>query len=328
MISPMIVTDELTKRYPVKVSRWKRLVGRKGKPREDSILAVDRLRLEVKKGEVFGFLGPNGAGKTTTIKMLIGLMPPTSGTARVAGHDVERDKVEVQACVGYMPESRSFYSRISVERTLGYYSRLYSISKHESTARIAECLETVGLTGERGKPCGKLSFGMRKRLSLAQALLHEPELLILDEPTGGLDPQGKRDFQDLLRTLSGDGITIFMSSHLLGEMQKICSNVGIINSGRLIADGSLSDLQRRLSKKAKVRIAIRVRSPASVPLEEIRARPEVADATLRTDILTIMAHDEDVSSEINRLLVSRNCQVRSMVIEEPELEDIFFDITS
>ena len=327
----MILTEELTKHYSSDVPGWKRwgrrVMNRKTRD-ENAILAVDKLNMNVGKGEIFGFIGPNGAGKTTTIKMLVGLMPPSSGRARVCGFDIGSQGDMVRGKIGYMPEAPAFYPRIPVVDVLEYYSKLYSIERGEISGRIRSVLSTVGLGKERGKLCGRLSFGMKKRLSLAQALLNEPSLLILDEPTGGLDPAGKRDFRGLLKRLSRKGITIFMSSHLLEEVQKICTHVGIINNGRLVAGGSMEDLQGRIAKRAKVKIFIKVASPGKIPNTLIEGVEGVTDVTVRDDEITVMGNSEEISSEINKILVQNNCKVRSIIIEEPELEDIFFDYTS
>ena len=326
----MIETNDLTKQYSSDVPRlkrwWKRL-KKNGLQNKRDILAVDQLNMSVGKGEIYGFIGPNGAGKTTAIKMLVGLMSPTSGSAKVCGFDIEKEGDRVRGRIGYMPEAPAFYPRIPVEEVLSYYSKLYSINSAEISRRIHGVLSIVGLTKERRKLCGRLSFGMKKRLSLAQALLNEPSLLILDEPTGGLDPAGKRDFRGLLKKLSRNGITIFMSSHLLQEVQKICTHVGIINHGRLVTSGSMEDLQKTISKRAKIKIVIKVSSPIKIPLSVIKETNGVIDATLIDDVMTVMGNNEDVSSEINSLLVKNDCKVRSIVIEEPELEDIFFDYT-
>ncbi len=324
----MITIRDLTKRYPPGIPRWKKWFHRGSKETFLGELAVDRLNMEVGKGQVYGFIGPNGAGKTTTIKMLVGLMPPSSGTALVCGLDVVEEGEMVRGRIGYMPEAPSFYPRVSVLDVLRYYSKLYSIPGGSIDRKIAKVLRTVGIAGERAKLCGKLSFGMKKRLSLAQALLNDPELLILDEPTGGLDPGGKRDFRKLLTKLSDRGITIFMSSHLLEEVQKISTHVGIIHHGRLITSGSLGELQEKMGKEAKVKIKVRVASTSKIPLSSIEKIEGIIDLRISEDTMTIVAETDNISSEVNRLLVENDCQVRSIVIEEPELEDIFFDQTS
>ena len=324
----MIEAVNLTKRYPKDIPRLKRAKARmKGEKLERSVIAVDGLNMLVERGQVYGFIGPNGAGKTTTIKMLIGLMPPSSGTATVCGCDVKEEPQRVLGRIGYMPEIPAFYPRVSVLDSLKYGSRLYRISKSLIPARIDRVLNTVGLSDERKKKCGKLSFGMKKRLSLAHALLNEPELLILDEPTGGLDPMGKRDFRQLLRDLSERNITIFMSSHLLAEVQKICTHVGIINNGRLRTSGSMEELQKKISERAKVRMEIKVTSALKIPLAMIRKTDGVINVKVSGNTMTVMASREGVSSEINSMLVKEDCPVRSIVIEEPEQEHIFFDYT-
>ena len=324
----MIEAVNLTKRYPMDISKWKRAIARMKREKPDrSVPAVDRLNMKVERGEVYGFIGPNGAGKTTTIKMLIGLMPPSSGSATVCGFDVKEEAHRVLGKIGYMPEIPAFYPRVSVLDSLKYCSKLYRIPASRIPTRIDRALNTVGLSDEKKKKCGKLSFGMKKRLSLAHALINEPELLILDEPTGGLDPMGKRDFRHLLKELSERDITIFMSSHLLAEVQKICTHVGIINKGRLRTSGSMEELQKKISERAKVRMEIKVMSAAKIPLAMIRQTEGIIDVKVSGNTMTVMASKEGVSSEINGMLVKNDCPVRSIVIEEPELEDIFFDYT-
>ena len=323
----MITIRDLTKRYPPSIPRWKKWFRRDGKDACIGELAVDGLNMEVGKGQVYGFIGPNGAGKTTTIKMLVGLMLPSSGTAVVCGYDVVKESEMVRSRIGYMPEAPSFYPRVSVLDVLRYYCKLYSVPGRSIDRKIAQILRTVGIAGERSKSCGKLSFGMKKRLSLAQALLNDPELLILDEPTGGLDPAGKRDFRKLLKTLSDRDITIFMSSHLLEEVQKISTHVGIIHHGRLITSGTIAELQEKMGNKAKVKIMVKVASSSKIPVSFIKDIEGIIDLKISENSMSVVAESDGVSSEVNRILVENDCQVRSLVIEEPELEDIFFDHT-
>jgi len=208
--------------------------------------AVDRLDLEVREGEIFGFLGPNGAGKTTTILMLLGLTEPTAGSARVLGHDPVLDPLPIKRQVGYLPENVGFYDDLTARENLQYIADLNRIPRSEAARKIESALATVGLSDVDDKPVGAFSRGMRQRLGLAELLVKDPRLMILDEPTLGLDPDGTLKMLDLIRDLNRSrGITVMFSSHLLDQVQRICHRVGIMIQGRLVALGTLEELARR-----------------------------------------------------------------------------------
>ncbi|MGA4645700.1 ABC transporter ATP-binding protein [Limisphaera sp. 4302-co] len=208
--------------------------------------AVDRLDLEVREGEIFGFLGPNGAGKTTTILMLLGLTEPTAGSARVLGHDPVLNPLPIKRQVGYLPENVGFYDDLTARENLQYIADLNRIPRSEAARKIESALATVGLSDVDDKPVGAFSRGMRQRLGLAELLVKDPRLMILDEPTLGLDPDGTLKMLDLIRDLNRSrGITVMFSSHLLDQVQRICHRVGIMIQGRLVALGTLEELARR-----------------------------------------------------------------------------------
>ncbi|GIX50601.1 MAG: ABC transporter ATP-binding protein [Limisphaera sp.] len=208
--------------------------------------AVDRLDLEVREGEIFGFLGPNGAGKTTTILMLLGLTEPTAGSARVLGHDPVLDPLPIKRQVGYLPENVGFYDDLTAWENLQYIADLNRIPRFEAARKIESALATVGLADVDDKPVGAFSRGMRQRLGIAELLVKDPRLMILDEPTLGLDPDGTLKMLDLIRDLNRSrGITVMFSSHLLDQVQRICHRVGIMIQGRLVALGTLEELARR-----------------------------------------------------------------------------------
>jgi len=208
--------------------------------------AVDRLDLEVREGEIFGFLGPNGAGKTTTILMLLGLTEPTAGSARVLGHDPVLDPLPIKRQVGYLPENVGFYDDLTAWENLQYIADLNRIPRSDAARKIESALATVGLSDVGDKPVGAFSRGMRQRLGIAELLVKDPRLLILDEPTLGLDPDGTLKMLDLIRDLNRSrGITVMFSSHLLDQVQRICHRVGIMIQGRLVALGTLEELARR-----------------------------------------------------------------------------------
>ncbi|MGD9123865.1 MAG: ABC transporter ATP-binding protein [Desulfarculaceae bacterium] len=205
--------------------------------------AVDNLSLSVDSGEIFGFLGPNGAGKTTTLLMLLGLTEPTSGQAQVLGLDPVRDPLGVKRKVGYLPENMGFYGDLTARENLAYVARLNRFPEAEIAQRVETALETVGLTPEADKLAGAYSRGMRQRLGIAELMVKEPQLVFLDEPTLGLDPEGINRMLDLITSLSKErGITVLLSSHLLHQVQRICNRVGIMIQGRMVASGPIDQL--------------------------------------------------------------------------------------
>jgi len=226
-MAAIIQTQELTRRY-----------GRQ--------TAVDGLTLEINEREIFGFLGPNGAGKTTTILMLLGLTEPTAGHARVLSVDPAHDPLQIKRQVGYLPENVGFYDDLTGRENLRYMARLNQLPEAEGHVKIEEALATVGLNGEGEKLVGAYSRGMRQRLGIAELLIKEPKLLILDEPTLGLDPDGTNKMLDLIVSLSRDrGITVMLSSHQLEQVQRICTRVGIMIKGKLVALGTIEELAQR-----------------------------------------------------------------------------------
>jgi len=223
----IIETHELTKRYGAQT-------------------AVNRLSLQVARSEIFGFLGPNGAGKTTTFLMLLGLSEPTSGTARVCGFDPTREALKVKRVVGYLPESVGFYDDLTATENLRFVARLNGIRDGGLPAKLEEVMERVGLLAEGNKRVGAYSRGMRQRLGIAEVLLKEPQVVFLDEPTLGLDPDGTRRMLEMIQSLSRErGITVFFSSHQLDQVQRICDRVGIMLQGSLVGVGPLDALAKQ-----------------------------------------------------------------------------------
>jgi ABC-2 type transport system ATP-binding protein len=204
------------------------------------VLAVDSLDLDIRAGEVFGLLGPNGSGKSTTIKMLLGLLYPTTGSARIFGRPPT--DTSIKSRIGFMPEESYLYRFLNAYETLDYYGRLFKLDRHERRRRIEQLIEMVGLKRAGRRPVGTYSKGMARRIGLAQALINDPDLLILDEPTTGLDPIGTRQIKDVIVTLASRGKTILLCSHLLADVEDVCSRVAIMYGGRRQAIGSISDL--------------------------------------------------------------------------------------
>ena len=219
--------------------------------------AVDNLTLSVSRGEFFGFLGPNGAGKTTTIRMITGIMEPDSGSVEVAGLS-HGEKSDAHKFIGVVPESRGFYDWMTGEEYLLFFAELYQIAG--SREKVAKLLEETDLLKNKNKKIGAYSRGMKQRLGLARALVNDPKILILDEPTLGLDPQGQEDIKNLLKKLNLAGVTIFYSSHLLPEVENLCTKVAIINQGKLVAQGTIEELKKRAGAETLTDVFLKLTS--------------------------------------------------------------------
>ena len=216
--------------------------------RYGSLTAVEDLDLEVGAGELFGFLGPNGAGKTTTIKMLVGLLRPTSGTARVAGIDITAEPEKAKARIGYVPDAATLYDKLSAREFLEFSGDLYHVEPRVRDRRIASLLKLFDLDQRANDFLSGYSRGMRQKVSLAAALLHDPQVLFLDEPTVGLDPQSARQMKDILQDFCKEGKTVFMSTHILEIAERMCTRLAIINHGRLVTVGSLQELRHMVGQ--------------------------------------------------------------------------------
>jgi ABC-2 type transport system ATP-binding protein len=280
--------------------------------------AVDGLNLEVRRGQVFGFLGPNGAGKTTTIRLLLGLVRPNGGDAELFGVSIRRQRLEALRRVGAMVETPAFYEHLSGERNLALLSALSGGATRE---QIHEVLETVGLLGRERDKVGTYSHGMKQRLGIAQALLPSPELLILDEPASGLDPEGLWEVRDLIRRLGADGgLTIFLSSHLLHEVEQTCSHVGIIREGKLVAAGSVAELLGSEGQTTMVRVDDAPRAAQALSGHAFVSVAEVGDGWL--SILT----DHDRLADVNSVLVAAGLRVSALAPARMTLEEAYLRI--
>ncbi|MBU8922498.1 MAG: ABC transporter ATP-binding protein [Bacteroidales bacterium] len=295
--------------------------------------AVDNLSFEVAKGEVLGFLGPNGAGKTTTMKMLTCFLPPDSGSASIFGYDIVKDSMEVRKMIGYLPEKSPLYSDMRVCDYLRFVGRLKGLSPLRLKSAVDDAVSGCGIESVFHRTIGKLSKGYQQRVGIAQAILHDPELLILDEPTIGLDPRQIIDIRQLIRNLGRDR-TIILSSHILPEVNQVCHRVIIINKGRLIAVDSPDNLRDRLKKSSVTRIS----TGDSVPTADVISALESIDGILlirkEDDEGSISKYiieseiDSDVRNAIVRKLVSKNIPLLEIYNEELSLEDIFIQLVT
>jgi ABC-2 type transport system ATP-binding protein len=284
-------------------------------------LAVDHVDLAVPRGAVYGFLGPNGSGKTTTIRMLLGLAFPTSGTAELLGVPMPEGATSVLSRVGSLVEGPAFYPYLSGWDNLARYDAAdRTAAAATAKARIGEAMERVGLTAAAKKRFRNYSLGMKQRLAIAAALLAPRDLIILDEPTNGLDPQGTREVRALVRQIAADGITVFVSSHLLAEVEQVSTHVGVMRLGKLVFQGELAALRRT----AAPRVAVRTGDTASAA--EVLAKLGLADTVLVEDLVT--AELGDVAPEkITAELVHAGVGVRGLTVEAPSLEDLFVGLT-
>jgi len=293
-----------------------------------SVRALDDVSFTVPRGDIFGFLGPNGAGKTTTIRILSTVLDPTAGTIRIDGHDLGDDPLAVKERLGLMPDEVSFYPTLTGEQHLLYYASFHKIPRAEARKRARESLERFGLGDSGRKKLKAYSHGMKKRLALAQCLLHDPEVIIMDEPANGLDPQGMRYFRDLIRSLNQEGKTVFLSSHLLSEVEQLCRRVGIIDRGRMVAMDSIANLMARLAAGAPTILhvaATEVTDAALAALQEIQGVTKVERTNAGVDV-TAEARSE-VNAEVSKRLVLAGARLREVRSEQHSLEDLFLALT-
>jgi len=286
--------------------------------------AIDSLTFDAKKGEILGFLGPNGAGKTTTMRILSGFMPPTSGEATIGDFDIVEKSLEVRRIVGYLPETVPLYNDMTVFEYLKYMADLRHLKNGKE--RVDEALEMVALTDRAQGYIGKLSKGMRQRVGLAQALLHRPEVLILDEPTIGLDPKQVAHFRELIRSIGKDR-TVLLSTHILPEVQQLCDRVLIINKGKIVAEDSPEQLQARL--RGAQRVVVRVRGDAKEVASKVSQLKGVISITpAADDSFEFETHPaSDARADVARLIVQSGYDLLEFRPVAMSLEEIFLQLT-
>ncbi len=290
--------------------------------------ALDDVSFEVPDKAVFGFLGPNGAGKTTTIRILATALEPTSGAIRIGGHDLKTDWLAVKERLGLMPDEVQFYPTLTGMEHLLYYASFYKIPKAEARARAKKALEDFGIADAAGKKVRAYSHGMKKRLALAQCVLHDPDLLIMDEPANGLDPAGMRYFRDLIRWLNREGKTIFLSSHLLSEVEQLCERVAIIDRGRMIAVDSIDNLTTGLAAGAPSLLLVTAEGLTDPLLESLRQIPGVQTLERTESGVRITATPgSDVAPEVGKAVVLGGAKLRELRAQERSLEELFLSLT-
>ncbi len=288
----------------------------------DGFTAVDKLNLSIEEGEIFGFLGPNGAGKTTTILMLMGLTEPSSGTAQVCGYNPTREPLKVKRIVGYLPEKVGFYEDLTARQNLKYTAELNSLPKKEAEERIANLLATVGLSPVADQEVRKLSRGMKQRLGIADIWVKEPKLVFLDEPTSGIDPEGIEDVLNLIVSMAKKGITVVFCSHQLHQVQKICTRVGILAKGHLVAEGGIDRLGRQAIAGGRYRIEAQVAQLRPKLIDSIKRVKGVVEVQGSGELLLINC-SKDLRGQIAKVIVDSGDTLLGMKIEEYSLEKIY-----
>lgn len=289
-------------------------------------VALDGLDLTVAPGDVYGFLGPNGAGKTTTMRILATLLRPDAGTAKILGHDVDISGTAVRPLIGYMPDACGAYRDMMVSEYLEFFAAAYKISPDVRPKVVSDCIELTGLQHKRDELIEGLSRGMRQRLGLARCLIHDPQVLILDEPASGLDPRARIEIQEVLRVLARMGKTILISSHILSELRHLCNTIGIVHNGTMIYSGTIHDaLERaRTARRLEIRLVDR-HDDACLALE---ARPEVAAAEVTDGHVAVeLAEAVEDFSFVAEVLVRAGFRVLTIREQEILLEDAFIRLT-
>jgi ABC-2 type transport system ATP-binding protein len=295
------------------------------------VLAVDGIDLDANKGQVVGLLGPNGAGKSTTLRILTGFMPPTSGTAQINGHDVMTHSKQVRQSLGYLPESTPLYGELTVEQQLHHFGRLHGVSRAVRRQRIAELAERCGLSQIIRRPIGHLSKGNRQRVGLAQALVHDPPLLILDEPTAGLDPAQITEVRRLIQDL-GQTKCILLSTHILPEVEKTCDQVIILHQGRVAASGTPQELKANVRMTA--RVLIEVQTEASQLQTVLSGLNCVGQLDVQQEGVWAIAAvrgrqgDQDIRANLAEAVTEKGWAIREIRHEAASLEEFFIQITS
>jgi ABC-2 type transport system ATP-binding protein len=284
----------------------------------NSELALDNIDIRVEEGSIYGFLGPNGAGKTTTLKLILGLLRKQQGEIRIFGHELGANRLRILSKIGSLIESPSLYGHLTARENLEVLRLVYKCP----LSRIDEVLSLVGLADTGKKKASEFSLGMKQRLSIAIALLHDPKLLILDEPTNGLDPNGIVEMRELLRRLSGEsGITILISSHLLAEIEKLVTHVGIINLGKMVFQGTLAELGERRQRSSFISIRTSDNAEALEVVQKHSVEAAITDGIIKSPLI-----GDEALAGINRDLVGRGLSVYSLGRVESDLETIFFDV--
>ena len=291
--------------------------------------ALKGLNLNVNKGQIYGFLGPNGAGKTTTIKCIIGILEADSGEITIDGKNIKNNELYFKNKIGFLPEQVGLYGRLTAKETLQFYGGFFDLSTPEIENRGKNLLARLGLEKDSNRKVAEYSLGMRKRLALCVALLNNPEILVLDEPTSGLDPRGVKALRIVLKELNKKGLTIIMSSHVLTEVQEICSHVGIINRGKLIREESIEDIRKEIEKKS-IKLLLKVKKFSENDAKDLLKNNKIKNLNQKFngkhEELIVELKEENIPW-VTDYLVSKGIQIYSIEPQKNTLEEIFLKET-
>lgn len=291
-----------------------------------TLTALNDLNLTIQKGDIFGFIGPNGAGKTTTMRILVTLLEPTRGTAFINGLNVTKDGKKVRRMVGYMPDFMGVYDDLKVFEYLEFFAAAFGIERKKRKSIVEGVLELTDLQSKQAATVDSLSRGMQQRLGLARVLIHDPQVLILDEPASGLDPRARIEIRELLRELKRMGKTIMISSHILSELEEICDHIGIIEHGQLVFSGTMEDIRPRLGIHSKVRVKVADNQDKAVEL--LTALPQIHQVQVLGDyILVTFNEGSEGDGIIARTLVNAKLDVTAIQPEKLKLDDAFLQLT-
>jgi ABC-2 type transport system ATP-binding protein len=316
----------------IEIQNLDKIYGQKRKKPDTGRFAVRDLNLTIEEGAVFGFIGPNGAGKTTTMRILTTLLEATSGEVRVAGYSVAKNPRGVRRTIGYMPDFFGVYDDMKVWEYLDFFAACYHVPADRRARMVDDLLELVDLAHRKKDMVDDLSRGMKQRLCLARTLVHDPQVLVLDEPASGLDPRARIEIRELLRELSNMGKTIFFSSHILSEVADICTHIGVIENGELVAAGNIAEMQRRLRPTRIVRVRL-LSDPEKAQsvlfglpyVTNIRQEKQKEDQA--SELLFDFDNGDEALSVILKELVDKNIRVVSFTEETGDLEDVFLQVT-
>lgn len=294
--------------------------------RYNKTLALNRLSMDIEEGDIYGYIGPNGAGKTTTLKILATLLEPTSGSAEVCGYRVGKDNRKIRPLIGYMPDFFGVYEDMRVDEYLTFFAAAYRIRGEKRRRIVSDVLELTDLTNKRDSMVESLSRGMQQRLGLARALVHDPKVLILDEPASGLDPRARIEIRELLKELKNMGKTILISSHILSELDELCNKIGIIEKGVLLFSGSIDEVRRTIRRATAVDVS--VLGDNQQALASLQTHPLIESAVLdnRHISINLTAAAED-HTFIGPYLIDKGFKLTLLRQEEPDLEDVFLRVT-
>ena len=291
--------------------------------------ALNGLNLNVKKGQIYGFLGPNGAGKTTTIKCIIGILEADSGDIIIDGKNIKGNELHFKNKIGFLPEQVGLYGRLTAKESLKFYGGFYNLSSEAVEERGKELLAKLGLDKDSSRRVSEYSLGMKKRLALCIALLNKPEILVLDEPTSGLDPRGEKALRIVLKDLNKKGLTIILSSHVLTEVQEICSHVGIINKGKLIREESINSIRKEIEKKS-IKLLLKVKKFTEDNSKELLKSDKIKSIKQRNngkhEEIILKLKEENIPWTTD-FLVSKGIQIFSIEPQKNSLEEIFLKET-